>query len=187
MPEWLRERWQGFDTGLHAPVALHRAYWGWSNERLSGFDGSGVMPHGWAEYGGGRGYGEAAFWDPGFFAQLLWAVGVALPAVGLCAVWLLLSRIVGASRHGEAFTTGNAVRLRAVALIAGVTPYLGVLLEQVSTRIALSGSTLAGKASVRLPWSSLPVWPVGVAASAFALATVWRVGVQMRDDVDGLV
>lgn len=187
MPDWLRQRWSGFDAVMSAPVRLHSQFWGQSDQQLSGFSGSGEAPSGWAEFAGGHRNGWATFWDPGFGTEVMWGIGIALPSLALAMMWFLLARIVRTCAHREPFTRTNARRLGIIGFGVLVVPYLALGLQRTAQHFALSHSTLAGKASLMSMWPTAPIWPLGAGLAILVLSAVWRVGVQIRDDVDGLV
>lgn len=187
LPEWLQHRLGVFRFVASTPVLVHEDHWKDTPAQLSGFTGGGVAPQGWGEYSGGTRTGVVTFWDPGFLPLLAWALLVALPIVAVGVMWLLLGRMVSTAVDGDPFTAGNASRLVLIGLALLVGPYVFIVLNYLVRLWLLSCSTIAGKVDAVMPWSTLPLWPLGAGIAVLALAATWRVGVRLRDDVAGLV
>lgn len=152
----------------------------------------GQVPEGWAQLGDyamerAGGAGELTFWDPGLLRRTIWLIAIALIPVGLAWLWWTLSRIVASAREGDPFSQRNARRLAISGVLVALGPPLVVLSEQVVLRWMLANSSAAGKADIWFRWESLPLWALGVGLALLVLAAVWRRGVAMRDDLEGLV
>lgn len=152
----------------------------------------GNMPQGWARFSDGLDdvvghVGQLTFWDPGMLSRTAWLVALALIPVGLAWLWWTLSRMVGSARRGDPFTHRNARRLAVAGVLVALGPTFALLAQQVVLRWMLDGSTAAGKADIWFRWESVPLWPLGVGLALLVLAAVWRHGVAMREDLEGLV
>lgn len=187
LPVWLQERWSSLTGAASAPVRVHPSHWTGSATALSGFSGNGYAPKNWAEYAGGSRVGVLTFWDPGAVRLCLWAVAAAAPWIVLTLIWLLLARIVQAARAGDPFTIRAASQLRIIGLLLLVGPYLLAVAIYGLRVWMLSASTVSGKVDVVSPWAAMLLWPLGVGVGLLALTAVWRVGVGIGNDVDGLV
>lgn len=152
----------------------------------------GNMPQGWAEFSGGLDdvvghVGQLTFQDPGMASRTAWLVAIALIPVGLAWLWWTLSRLVGSARRGDPFTHRNARRLAVAGALVALGPMLALLAQQAALRWMLAGSTAAGKADIWFRWERVSLWPLGVGLALLVLAAVWRHGVAMREDLEGLV
>jgi hypothetical protein len=152
----------------------------------------GEMPQGWAQLRDERtdvvgGAGELLFADPSMLQRLIWLIGITLIPVGLAVLWWILSRIVASARHGDPFTNRNARRLATAGVLVMAGPALAILIQQVAVRSMLTDSTAADKADIWFQWESAPWWTLGVGLALLVLAAVWRQGVALREDVEGLV
>jgi hypothetical protein len=173
-------------------VLVRPAHWQDSYEVFNQMPkAGGTVPHGWAELRGGltavgrEGY--LTFWDPGILSRTAWVVAIALVPVGLAWLWWMLSRMVGSARRGDPFTHRNARRLAIAGVLVALGPPLTLLAQQALLRWMLAGSTAAGKADIWFRWESVPSWPFGIGLALLVLAVVWRHGVAMREDLEGLV
>lgn len=150
----------------------------------------GQVPEGWAELPAAPtvgGAGDLTFWDPGMLRRTAWLIAIALTPVGLAWLWWTLSRIVASAREGDPFNHRNARRLAIAGVLVAIGPPLVVLGKQIVLRWMLANSTAAGKADIWFRWGSLPFWTLGVGLALLVLAGVWRRGVAMRQDLEGLV
>lgn len=152
----------------------------------------GAMPEGWAQLRDERtevvgGAGELLFADPTMPQRALWLIGITLLPVGLAVLWWLLSRIVASARRGDPFNNQNASRLAAAGVLVMAGPALAILVQQAAVRWMLGDSTAANKADIWFQWASAPWWTLGVGLALLVLAAVWRHGVAMRADLEGLV
>jgi Protein of unknown function (DUF2975) len=177
-----------------SPVLVRPSHWQDSYEVFNELPiGGGRMPLSWAPLSRGTGedvvghVGQLTFWDPGMFSRAAWLVAIALIPVGLAWLWWTLSRIVGSARRGGPFTHRNARRLAVAAALVGLGPMLALLAQQAVVRWMLASSTAAGKADIWFRWERVPLWPLGVGLALLVLAAVWRRGVAMREDLEGLV
>jgi hypothetical protein len=187
LPDWLQERVGIFRFVASTPVLVHEDHWQDTPAQLSGFGGGGVAPEGWGEYSGGTRAGVVTFWDPGFLPLLAWALLLAVPIIAVGVLWFVLGRMVSTAVDGDPFTRSNASRLVLIGSVLLVGPYAFIALNYLVRLWMLSSSTVAGKVDAVMPWSTLPLWPLGAGIAVLALAATWRVGVRLRDDVAGLV
>jgi len=177
-----------------SPVLVRPSHWQDSNEVFNEMpkDG-GRMPQSWPALSRGAGedvvghVGLLTFWDPGMLSRTAWLVAIALIPVGLAWLWWTLSRMVGSARRGDPFTHRNARRLAVAGALVALGPTFALLSQQAVLRWMLAGSTAAGKADIWFRWESVPLWPLGVGLALLVLAAVWRHGVTMREDLEGLV
>lgn len=176
-----------------SPVLVRTSHWQDSYEVFNEMpkDG-GRMPQSWAELNLGSNdvvghVGLLTFWDPGMLGRVAWLVAMALIPAGLAWLWWMLSRMVGSARRGDPFTHRNARRLALAGALVALGPTSALLAQQAVLRWMLAGSTAAGKADIWFRWESVPLWPLGVGLALLVLAAVWRHGVAMREDLEGLV
>lgn len=129
-----------------------------------------------------------SFYEPSVSQRLAYVGLQSLLSLGVAWLWWTLARLVTAARDGDPFTGENVGRLRAIGwlvLVGGPAYVVGIWLVH---RWLLATSELAGEASVSaLGWRDVPWWSVGVGLSVLVLTAVWRHGVAMRRDVEGLV
>jgi hypothetical protein len=156
------------------------------------FSEDGAMPRGWAQLRDERtevvgGAGELLFADPSMVQRVLWLVGITLLPVTLAVLWWMLSRIVASARSGDPFNRHNARRLATAGVLVMAGPALAILVQQTAVRWMLADSTAAKKADIWFQWASAPWWTLGVGLALLVLAAVWRHGVAMRDDLEGLI
>jgi hypothetical protein len=112
---------------------------------------------------------------------------VAVYAV-VAVIAISLARLVAASRTDSPFTNRNARLLQVIGLVLVVGAPLASLAEWATLRWMVASSSVANRVTYRdYGLSSLPLWTMLVGAAVLVLAGVWRRGVQMADDVRGLV
>jgi hypothetical protein len=187
LPDWLQDRLRVFHLVPSTPVLVHEDHWQDTPAQLSGFGGGGVAPQGWGEYSDGTRAGVVTFWDSGFLPLLAWALLLTLPVIAVGVLWFILGRMVSTAVDGDPFTGANASRLALIGVVLLVGPYLFIVTSHLVRVWMLSSSTVAGKVDAAMPWSTVPLWPLGAGIAVLALAATWRVGVRLRDDVAGLV
>lgn len=152
----------------------------------NGFPDNGQVPAHWGELLPGPSVVQV--WDLTGLQQisylLLQLAGFAL--VGFVAV--TLARLVADSRRESPFTERNLRRLRRIGLLVLVGAPLASVAHWAVGRWLVESSSMADQVSVRgYHWSSLPWWAMLVGAAVLVLAGVWRRGVRMASDVEGLV
>ena len=150
----------------------------------------GRVPKGWAELPAAPTVGSAGqltFWDPGILRRTAWLIVISLTPIGLAWLWWTLSKIVASAREGDPFNERNARRLGVAGGLVVLGPALVILGRQLVLKWMLANSTAAGKADLWFRWGTLPLWTLGVGLALIVLAGVWRRGVAMRQDLEGLV
>jgi hypothetical protein len=101
---------------------------------------------------------------------------------------ITLSRLVAESRGESPFMAHNVGRLRRIgALVLIGAPVASFGHWAVERWIVESSSASHRVAVYPYDWSSLPWWTMLVGAAVMVLAGVWKRGVQMAEDVRGLV
>jgi hypothetical protein len=176
-----------------APVLVRPAHWEDTYEEFNqGYPDGGASPRGWAELSTGHPdtvgrVGDLTFWDPGFGPRTAWVLALVLAPLGLAWLWWMLSRIAGSARRGDPFIAANAKRLAWAGALVLVGPPLALLSQQAVLRWMLAESTASQKADIWFRWEWIPVWPLGAGLALLVLAAVWRRGVAMRSDLEGLV
>lgn len=130
---------------------------------------------------GGPYTGSVGF--PGPSGTQRWAWVTAGPVLVAAVLWLIL-RMLRSARRGDPFTPANLRRMQGLAVLVGVggtlVAWSGTLLD----RWLLENSAVAPIVANGYYFSFVPL--VGGLLIA-ALAEVWRRGIQLRDDVEGLV
>lgn len=108
--------------------------------------------------------------------------------VAVAVIAVALARLVAASRAQTPFTTANARTLQLIGLVVLVGSPLASLAEWATLRWMVASSSVADQVDFRdYGLSSLPLWTMLVGAAVLVLADVWKRGVQMAEDVRGLV
>lgn len=151
-----------------------------------GFPDDGRVPAHWGELLPGPSVVQV--WDLTALQQisylLLQLAGFAL--VGFVA--LTLARVVADSRRESPFTERNVRRLRRIGVLVVAGAPLASVAHWGVGRWFVESSSMADRVSVpSYHWSSLPWWAMLVGAAVLVLAGVWRRGVRMANDVEGLV
>jgi DUF2975 family protein len=189
----VQKLWPQAGQGPAAPVLVEPAH---RDDPLFEFNASypdeGSAPPHWAELNGGfgehaGGAGLLTFWDPSRATELGFLLLGVLPWLALAWLWWSLAKVAGSARTGDPFVSGTA---RFLALAGGLLflgPALLLLARLGVLAWMLEESTASGKAHVWFQWAMVPVWPTGIGLALLVLAVVWRRGVRMRDDLEGLV
>jgi hypothetical protein len=175
------------------PVRIEPSSWSQGLESFNPMppDG-GAMPRHWAELDAGFGdrvgrVGELAFWDASLVPRMVWLGAGAAAWLGLAWLWWTLATIAGSARSGDPFHHRNARRLAIAGGLVFAGPALLLAIRQAALWLMLEESSASGKATLWFQWEWLPLWPLGVGLALLVLAVVWRRGVAMRDDLEGLV
>jgi hypothetical protein len=124
--------------------------------------------------------------DPSVSQRVLIGVPSALVAVAVLVVVRLLLGLSGGLRGGEPFTAANVRRLRGIAVVVGAGAIVVSLAEAVCDFVLVADGAL-GAGARQVFEMSLPLALLAVALVIAAIAEAFRVGVRLRDDVDGLV
>ena len=127
---------------------------------------------------------QLGFLNPTFGMQWAWiywqAAGPLLAAVALFVVL----KIVRSVRNGTPFTNVNARRLRLLALLVGVGGTLVAVTNELARRWLLDNSAASGIVGHEWHITFIPLL-LGVLIGV--VAEVWRAGVVMAEDLDGVV
>ncbi|WP_335934823.1 DUF2975 domain-containing protein [Streptomyces sp. PTD5-9] len=127
---------------------------------------------------------ELAFSHPAFGQRLLLALPEIVDGVLLIVVLGLLFRMARSLREGEEFTARNIGRLRAIAVTVFLMGVLTPPLEAVTTSSLLRGTG----AEDQVPFSfTFSFHYLLLALLIAAVAEVFRRGVRLRADTEGLV
>jgi hypothetical protein len=106
--------------------------------------------------------------------------------VALIAV--ALARLVATSVAETPFIARNARTLQVIGLVLVIGAPLASVAEWATLRWMVTSSSVSDRVSFGdYELSSLPLWTMLVGAGVMVLADVWKRGVQMADDVRGLV
>ena len=128
--------------------------------------------------------GQLAVLNPTFAMQWAWiywqAAGPLLAAVAL----FVILKIVRSVRSGTPFTKVNASRLRILALLVGVGGTFLAVTNELVRRWLLDNSAASG--IVGREWN-ITFIPLLVGVIIGVVAEVWRAGVVMAEDLDGVV
>lgn len=150
-----------------------------------GPDGSGLAPRGYADPTLGTGL---SFTDASWGQHGAWAALHAATWLGLAGIAVTLATLVRSSRTATPFTARNATRL---TRLAGVL-IVGGLLVSVGRWALLAWMTATSSVADRVEGPSydllsVPWGTIAAGAGLLVLAGVWRRGVVMARDLEGLV
>lgn len=191
--EQVRRLWPQSGEMPTSWVKVRPPHYGDTYAQFNGIpDGGGTAPAGFAQLrdlatqtvGGG---GELVFFDPGLLRRIVWLVAITLVPLALTWLWWTLSRMVGTARDGDPFTLANARRLAIAGVVVGLVPLIALLTQQLVLRWMLASSSAAGKADIWYRGGMLPLGTLGAGLALLVLAAIWRRGVAMRRDLEGLV
>jgi hypothetical protein len=149
-------------------------------------DANGVPPAHYGELLPGA--SRLAVWDP-TTTQRVAFVGLHVATyLAVIFIAITLARLVADSRGESPFAARNVARLRRIGLLVLVGAPLASFVNWLVIRWMVESSSMGDEVGVygyRL--SSVPIWTILVGAAVLVLADVWRRGVRMADDVEGLV
>ncbi|GAA3600957.1 hypothetical protein GCM10022199_00450 [Marihabitans asiaticum] len=136
---------------------------------------------------GWDGMTQATFADPTTQVWLAHLAPRVLVVAATLIVILGLWRVLKSIRDGRAFTNANLRRIRGVAATLVVAPLLLVVPIVVRAAVLTDAAveTRGTIFTVTLPWQYLAVTLVGLLLAA--LAQAFEHGVELEDDVEGLV
>jgi hypothetical protein len=127
---------------------------------------------------------QLSFWNPTTLDRLAYAGPSLLTVVLTLIVLFLLYRIVVTIERGEVFSKTNAVRIRWIAAAVGIGGVAAQLIEFWAHRSMIARSAASGLVEAQLHFSAAPLL---VGALILVLAEIFRLGVRLRHDVEGLV
>lgn len=191
VPQWLEHgdrygvtSWTGSPTTRVEvqPPAVNDILAGYSNLN-SGVPGE--APQGFAELYAGS---FISLLTPSSTQRFWYLVAEVLVFVAIAAIAGTLARMVASARSESPFTQANVRRLRFIGVLLLVGAPLASLTEWLCLKSMVGSSTLAEQ--VQTPdyrFIDVPLWTMAVGAAVLVLAAVWRRGVRMAYDVQGLV
>lgn len=128
--------------------------------------------------------GNVTFWGPTHNQRWAWVFWKSAGPLLVAASLFVVLGFVRSLRTGNPFTSANARRLRILALLIGVGGTAVLVAGELVRRWLLDTSAAAGL--VELGWH-LSFAPLLAGALIGVVAEVWRAGVAMRDDLEGVV
>ena len=144
---------------------------------------SGATVRNWAEAAGPTEV-TVQLWSPSTAQRWAWTLVRAVPALaGGLALWLLAG-VAWSARQGDAFTRDNVRRLQAVTALTVLAGLVGEWGTTFVRRWLLDSSDLGALVPTDF---SMSFAFLGLVAVLAVITTVWRRGVRMREDLDGLV
>ncbi len=127
---------------------------------------------------------QLTFLDPTTSQRVVWVIwNVAEPLLALIGTWLVFA-IVRSSRNGDPFVAANSRRLWALAFVIAVGGTSYSMLSGAAETLLIQRSAAADQMGMSFTVSFLPII-IGIGVAV--LASVWKVGVDLRDDVDGMI
>jgi hypothetical protein len=122
--------------------------------------------------------------DPSTASRIVWVAALVIdPIVGVLGLWLVLG-IVRSTRTGQPFTEANERRLWTLASVVAIGGTVASVADDFARTFALQRSNLADLFVIEATISFLPIL-AGLAIAV--LAGVWRIGVNMSDDLTGTI
>lgn len=127
---------------------------------------------------------ELSFWDPTSSQRTIWAIGQVLaPILVAAGIWLVL-QIVRSTRRGDPFTTANEQRLWSLAVLVGVG---GTAYEFVAGFVRLALIQRSAAADMFTMTATFSFLPLIFGLVIALLAAVWRIGIDLREDVEATI
>jgi hypothetical protein len=156
----------------------------WTGDTGASADLSGVVGAGDTAQVRWAGLADVRLDDARAGLWLLTLVPAALLSGAVCAVALLLHRLVGAIEAGTPFTPAGLTALRAVGIVIAAAAVVVPMAEGTANAFVMSEAV--PDAVVGIGWTfDLPWMLAGLVV--LALAEAFRVGTRLADDVEGLV
>jgi Protein of unknown function (DUF2975) len=124
--------------------------------------------------------------DPTHGERLVQAVPGLLGAAVSITVALLLFQLLRTTQAGDPFTRRNVRRINTVALVVGLGGTLAQLAQEIADNAFYTSGRLP-KTDTMIFEMTLPLMPLVVMMVIFLIGETFRRGVQLRDDVEGLV
>lgn len=133
---------------------------------------------------GGPVTAQLTFWSPTTSQRVAWAVRELLgPILTIAGVWLVFG-IVRSARRGDPFTGDNERRLWSLAVLVAVGGTLYSMVVGFTTMLLIQRSAAA---DMFVTAATVSFLPLVMGALLAMLALVWRIGVGLRDDVEGTI
>lgn len=120
----------------------------------------------------------------GMATGALTIIGIVVDRPGLGLLLALVLSIVRSARHGDPFVRANVRRLWWLAGLFAIGGTSYSVLSGFAEVLMIRRSAVADLAVTRFTVEFLPIL-VGIAIAG--LASVWQVGVGLREDVEGMV
>ncbi len=125
-----------------------------------------------------------SFLDPTTSQRTIWAVSqIVAPLLVAAGIWLVL-QIVRSTRRGDPFTTLNEQRLWALAALVAVGGTVHQFIAGFTHMLLIQRSAAADMFALTATLSFLPI-VFGLLIAL--LAAVWRIGVELREDVEATI
>ena len=124
--------------------------------------------------------------DPTLGERLAQALPEFLIAALTIAVAWLLFRLLRSTQAGEPFTKRNVKRINTIALIVGIGGVMGQLAQGIADNAIQTTGRLPDRGGLTFMFTFSPLPLVAMLVIAF-IGEAFRRGVQLRDDVEGLV
>ncbi|MEN3123702.1 DUF2975 domain-containing protein [Janibacter sp. LM] len=128
--------------------------------------------------------GSVGFLSPTLAMRWAWVCWQAAGPLLAAGSLLVVLKLVRSVRTGTPFTSANARRLRVLALLVGGGGTILAVTDELVRRWLLDGSAAAG--IVGHDWH-ISFAPVLLGVLIGVVAEVWRAGVAMAEDLDGVV
>lgn len=133
---------------------------------------------------GGPVTAQLSFWAPTASQRAAWTIRELLgPAMTIAGVWLVFG-IVRSARRGDPFTADNERRLWSLAALVAVGGILYSMVIGFTTMLLIQRSAAA---DLFVTTATISLLPLVMGALLAMLALVWRIGVGLRDDVEGTI
>lgn len=133
---------------------------------------------------GGPVEAELSFWNPTRSQRASWAAAETFgPLLALAGIWTVYG-LVHSTRVGDPFTTENEHRLWLLAGIVAIGGTLDGLVTGVVDTLLIEHSAAADLVRAS---SELSAFPIAVGLLLAMLALVWRIGIRMREDLEGTI
>jgi hypothetical protein len=153
-----------------------------------GYPNQGQVPAHWGELLPGP--SVVQLWDVTKLQQLSYLLLQLAGYAVVVFIAITLARLVADSRGESPFSLRNVSRLRRIGVLVLVGAPLASFGHWAVERWMLESSSMGDRVSLyrdEYHWSALPWWTMLVGAAVLVLADVWRRGVRMAEDVEGLV
>jgi len=153
-----------------------------------GYPNQGQVPPHWGELLPGP--SVVQLWDVTKLQQVSFLLLQLAGYAAVAFIAITLARLVADSRGESPFSLRNVGRLRRIGVLVLVGAPFASVAHWAVERWMLESSSMGDRVSLyrdHYHWSSLPWWTMLVGAAVLVLADVWRRGVRMAADVEGLV